>query len=310
MISITRKHEIEKNKNNAVENNENNVANSNVLDIMFKKSFMEFAGIYDEKFQNAELISTEYIAEKPKHRMMDIVLKIDDEYYDIEFQTGRIRKNDLRRFLLYHSMIVDDYQTENVNTIIIYTEKIKENTHYKTKNTTFKPTLYSLKNFDGDKILNNIKNKIKNKEEIPLKEAIHLAFIPLYQIKQQQKDMLYEACLITNILKELKIINSKNIDNIKIMQGMLVNKLVPNKEEQKRYLEVIKMRFNALETLIEESMEEGLEQGLEQGIEQGSRDTKFGIAKNMLKADISINQIMEFTGLSENKIKNIKNSLD
>lgn len=219
-------------------------------------------------------------------------------------------KNDLRRFLLYHSMIVDDYQTENVNTIIIYTEKIKENTHYKTKNTTFKPTLYSLKNFDGDKILNNIKNKIKNKEEIPLKEAIHLAFIPLYQIKQQQKDMLYEACLITNILKELKIINSKNIDNIKIIQGMLVNKLVPNKEEQKRYLEVIKMRFNALETLIEESMEEGLEQGLEQGIEQGSRDTKFDIAKNMLKADISINQIMEFTGLSENKIKNIKNSLD
>ena len=63
---------------------------------------------------------------------------------------------------------------------------------------------------------------------------------------------MYEACLITNQLKE---INQKVIDNIKIIQGMLVEKIIQNEKEKKKFLEVIKMRFSSLERLIEQGRE-------------------------------------------------------
>ncbi len=49
VIIITNKHGIEKNKDN-----KHNAGNSNVFDVMFKRSFMDFAVFHDEKFCNAE----------------------------------------------------------------------------------------------------------------------------------------------------------------------------------------------------------------------------------------------------------------
>ncbi len=85
---------------------------------------------------------------------------------------------------------------------------------------------------------------------------------------------------------------------------MLVEKIIQNEKEKKKFLEVIKMRFSSLERLIEQ----GREEGIQEGIQEGSKDTKFNLTKNMLEANISINKIMKITGLSKKEIKEINNT--
>lgn len=97
---------------------------------------------------------------------------------------------------------------------------------------------------------------------------------------------------------------------------MLVEKIIQNEKEKKKFLEVIKMRFSSLERLIEQGREEGIQEGIQEGrqediqedIQEGSKDTKFNITKNMLEANISINKIMKITGLSKKEIKEINNT--
>lgn len=85
---------------------------------------------------------------------------------------------------------------------------------------------------------------------------------------------------------------------------MLVEKIIQNEKEKKKFLEVIKMRFSSLERLIEQ----GREEGIQEGRQEGSKDTKFNLTKNMLEANISINKIMKITGLSKKEIKEINNT--
>ena len=50
---------------------------------------------------------------------------------------------------------------------------------------------------------------------------------------------------------------------------------------------------------------EGISRGIEQGIEQGSKNKSHQIAKKMLKNGVKINEIKEYTGLSEKEIESL-----
>lgn len=58
--------------------------------------------------------------------------KTNKEYYNIEYQNRKNQKKTaLIRFHIYHLRLMEKYQTTNVYSIIIYTEKTNKNTHYK-----------------------------------------------------------------------------------------------------------------------------------------------------------------------------------
>ena len=60
---------------------------------------------------------------------------------------------------------------------------------------------------------------------------------------------------------------------------------------------------------IEQGINQGIEQGINQGIEQGVNQEKKEIAKRLLKMKMSINQIMEVTGLTKEDVERINNKL-
>lgn len=70
------------------------------------------------------------------------------------------------------------------------------------------------------------------------------------------------------------------------------------------------MKSQAIDILIEKGRQEGLIEGIEAGkqagIKEGSRNAKLNLAKNMLKADMSINNIIKITDLSKEEIENLK----
>lgn len=91
---------------------------------------------------------------------------------------------------------------------------------------------------------------------------------------------------------------------------MIVDILITDTEKKERYLEEIQMKSQAIDILIEKGRQEGLIEGIEAGkqagIKEGSRNAKFNLAKNMLKADMSINNIIKITDLSKEEIENLK----
>ena len=60
---------------------------------------------------------------------------------------------------------------------------------------------------------------------------------------------------------------------------------------------------------IEQGINQGIENGINQGIEQGVNQEKKEIAKRLLKMKMSINQIMEVTGLTKEDVERINNEL-
>ena len=60
---------------------------------------------------------------------------------------------------------------------------------------------------------------------------------------------------------------------------------------------------------IEQGINQGIEKGINQGIEQGVNQEKKEIAKRLLKMKMSINQIMEVTGLTKEDVERINNEL-
>ena len=56
---------------------------------------------------------------------------------------------------------------------------------------------------------------------------------------------------------------------------------------------------------IKQGIEQGIEQEIEQGIEQGIMQERKKIVENLLKNEVSLEQIAKITGLSKEKIENI-----
>ena len=61
--------------------------------------------------------------------------------------------------------------------------------------------------------------------------------------------------------------------------------------------------------IYEEGMEKGIEQGIEKGIEKGIAEGIEKTAINMLKENMDIHVISRLTGLSEEKIDELKSKL-
>ena len=56
-----------------------------------------------------------------------------------------------------------------------------------------------------------------------------------------------------------------------------------------------------------DAIEYATRQGIEQGIEQGQEQEKKEIVKRMLRKNVKVEDIMEFTGLTKEEIEKIKN---
>ena len=75
--------------------------------------------------------------------------------------------------------------------------------------------------------------------------------------------------------------------------------------EDPEFIEVVSKEKDA-EMVHNTLIKEGYEQGIEDGISQGSVNEKYEIAKNLLDNNVSIDVIIKSTGLSKEKIEELK----
>lgn len=129
---------------------------------IFAEEGLRFFGI-EKKVK--EVSSTEIVVLQAKNMFMDYTfLMEDDTYIHIEFQTTDKGKVDLRRFKAYESLF--ELQTnKEIVTYVIYSGNIKNPIDsYTSGINTYNVKTISMANKDGDKIFDEIVNKIKNRK--------------------------------------------------------------------------------------------------------------------------------------------------
>lgn len=176
------------------------------------------------------------------------IYKLGDEYQMIQWQLKKLTKDDLRKFCMKHLILADDFQTDKIYSFIIYSEEIEEDIIYKTGQCCFKPEVFSLKQLDGDKILNDIKIKIENNEELN-ENIIDLSLLSFYKSKRKPEEILYETCSLT---KQIKNIEQEELEWIQISHLVFIDKFVQDDDEKKKYFEEMGLDSDSLDSLMGE----------------------------------------------------------
>ncbi|MCW6109218.1 DUF4351 domain-containing protein [Clostridium sporogenes] len=181
----------------------------------------------------------------------------DDTFIHFEFQTTNKGKTDLRRFRAYEALL--SHQTgKDVVTYVVYSGNIKNpgNT-LETGISEFRVNSISMDSRDGDKIYNDIVEKIKSGIEVTKEELISLTFTPIMGGKISTVDKIINAI---DIVKDIKKSYKHDIESILYA---FANKFLSGKDLEKVKEE---LRMTDLgKSLIQEGIEKGKAEGKEEG---------------------------------------------
>ncbi|BDR67726.1 hypothetical protein DP130_03240 [Clostridium tetani] len=218
---------------------------------LFAEEGLKFFGI-NKKVK--ELGSTELVVLETKNMFMDYTfLMEDDTFIHFEFQTTNKGKTDLRRFRAYEALL--SHQTgKDAVTYVVYSGNIKNpgNT-LQTGISEFKVNTISMASKDGDKIYNDIVEKIKSGIEITKQDIISLTFTPIMGGKIGIADKIINAIHI------VKDINNDYKYDVESILYAFANKFLSGKD-----LEKVKEELKMTElgkSLIQEGIEKGKEEG-------------------------------------------------
>lgn len=251
---------------------------------VFAEEGLKFFGI-DKKVKDAS--STEIVVLEAKNLHMDYTfLMEDDTYIHVEFQTTNKGKDDLRRFRAYESLL--SFQTgRDVVTYVVYSNGIKNvNTFLETGINKYNIKPISLYDRNGDTVIQEIENKLKNKLEITKQDLIALTFTPI---------MSGELSRLDKIIKSIRLV--KRIDNeykydVESMLYAFADKFLKGKDLEKVKEEISMTKLG--EMLVED--------GIKKGREEQATDT----AIKAIKMGLDNEAISNLTGLTEKEINMLR----
>ncbi len=148
----------------------------------------------------------------------------DDTFIHFEFQTTNKGKADLRRFRAYESML--SHQTEkDVLTYVVYSGNIKNlGNILKTGINEYKVNSISMADKDGDRIYNDIIEKIRSGMELTKQDIISLTFTPIMGGSISTVDK------IINSLNVLKDVNKDYKYDVESILYAFANKFLSGKD--------------------------------------------------------------------------------
>ena len=254
---------------------------------VFAEEGLKFFGI-DKKVKDAS--STEIVVLEAKNLHMDYTfLMEDDTYIHVEFQTTNKGKDDLRRFRAYESLL--SFQTgRDVVTYVVYSNGIKNvNTFLETGINKYNIKPVSLYDRNGDTVIQEIENKLKNKLEITKQDLIALTFTPI---------MSGQLSKLDKIIKSIRLV--KKIDNeykydVESMLYAFADKFLKGKDLEKVKEEISMTKLG--EMLVED------------GIKKGEEKKAIEIAKTAIKEGMTDELIAKITGLTESQVSIIRQSI-
>ena len=165
-------------------------------------------------------------------------------------------------------------------------------------------------NIDKSKENEYVDMGYKDEEELATEKLeMHFIELPKFKKKNPGVENKIEQWLWTIIGEEGKIEMAKK-DNKEVEQAIkIVDEMSMNKEERELYEARLKGEFNyniAIHVAKKEGEELGKKAGKLEGKIEGRIEGKTEIAKKLLSKKMPIEEIAEITGLTEEKVKDLK----
>lgn len=251
----------------------------------------------DFESENLTYNPTELVELDPKIYKTDMILELDHLIVLTEFQSTIVKTPDEKRYRLYTALV--DYAKRNNKPIMLIVISTAEKTKIKqykiNKNCVFTIPIVSLKDFDGDKIINNIENKIKNNQKITRHEMLNLA---LAQFMSSKKPLNKQIEKTAKTLDEVRKSMKCSSDFVFGIELLIVEKFIKNERQHKKLTNILRDTMKIIDEWRQEDYENGKQQGKE--------EEKINTAKNMLKENYTVKQISKITQLNIESIKQIK----
>nr|WP_278514629.1 hypothetical protein [Methanobrevibacter smithii] len=247
----------------------------------------------DFESENLTYNPTELVELDPKIYKTDRILELDHLIVLTEFQSTIVKTPDEKRYRLYTALV--DYAKRNNKPIILIVistaEKTKINEYKINKDCVFTIPIVSLKDFDGDKIINNIENKIKNNQKITRHEMLNLALAPFMSSKKPLNKQIEKTVKTLDEVRKSMKCSSDFVFGIELL---IVEKFIKNERQHKKLTNILRDTMKIIDEWRQEDYE------------NGKKEEKINTAKNMLKENYSIKQIAKITQLNIESIKQIK----
>lgn len=251
----------------------------------------------DFKSENLTYNPTELIELDPKIYKTDMILELDHLIVLTEFQSIIVKTIDEKRYRLYTALV--DYAKRNNKPLILIVISTAEKTKIKqykiNKDCVFTIPIVSLKDFDGDKIINNIENKIKNNQKITRHEMLNLALAPFMSSKKPLDKQIEKTVKTLDEVRKSMKCSSDFVFGIELL---IVEKFIKNERQHKKLTNILRDTMKIIDEWRQEDYENGKKEGKE--------EEKINTAKNMLKENYTIKQIATITQLNIESIKQIK----
>jgi Putative transposase, YhgA-like. len=281
---------------------------------------------------NIELVNKSYILSDYEELESDIVYKATIEnkevifYILLEFQSYVDYSMPIRLFLymseIWREVLKNTKQTEvkskefklpAIVPLVLYNGEYKWTVEKKFKNVINKSELFGNNIIDFEYILIDI-NKYEKEELMQLGNIASAVFlldqkVDIEEFISRVKDI---AISFNNLSEEQKMMLRHWLritlsDEIKDKLGEKIEDILIAKKE-----EVVVMTSNISKTIketFEKTREEGIEKGIEKGIERGIERGIEKVAVNMIRKGKNIEEIMEVTELSYEKIIELKEKI-
>lgn len=247
----------------------------------------------DFESENLTYNPTELIELDPKIYKTDMILELDHLIVLTEFQSTIVKTPDEKRYRLYTALV--DYAKRNNKPIMLIVISTAEKTKIKqykiNKDCVFTIPIVSLKDFDGDKIINNIENKIKNNQKITRHEMLNLALAPFMSSKKPLDKQIEKTVKTLDEVRKSMKCSSDFVFGIELL---IVEKFIKNERQHKKLTNILRDTMKIIDEWRQEDYE------------NGKKEEKINTAKNMLKENYSIKQIAKITQLNIESIKQIK----
>lgn len=251
----------------------------------------------DFESENLTYNPTELIELDPKIYKTDMILELDHLIVLTEFQSTIVKTPDEKRYRLYTALV--DYAKRNNKPLILIVISTAEKTKIKqykiNKDCVFTIPIVSLKDFDGDKIINNIENKIKNNQKITRHEMLNLALAPFMSSKKPLDKQIEKTVKTLDEVRKSMKCSSDFVFGIELL---IVEKFIKNERQHKKLTNILRDTMKIIDEWRQEDYENGKKEGKE--------EEKINTAKNMLKENYTIKQIATITQLNIESIKQIK----
>ena len=251
----------------------------------------------DFKSKNLTYNPTELVELGPKIYKTDMILELDHLIVLTEFQSTIVKTIDEKLYRLYTALV--DYAKRNNKPLILIVISTAEKTKIKqykiNKDCVFTIPIVSLKDFDGDKIINNIENKIKNNQKITRHEMLNLALAPFMSSKKPLNKQIEKTVKTLDEVRKSMKCSSDFVFGIELL---IVEKFIKNERQHKKLTNILRDTMKIIDEWRQEDYENGKQEGKE--------EEKINTAKNMLKENYTIKQIATITQLNIESIKQIK----